>query len=199
VARDETLRVGIIGLGAGTIATYGQPGDQFRFYEINPDVEQFARKYFSFLEDSQADVQVVLGDARLSMEQESPQEYDVLVLDAFSGDAIPAHLLTQEAFEIYLRHLKPNGVIAANISNRHLDLEPVVENLGAHFGFQSASFSTHRDAETFRAASHWIVLSKNSAFWDQPDVAAGRPSEIGRYAGIPMWTDQFNNLFQVLK
>ena len=199
VPRDQPLRVGIIGLGAGTIATYGQPGDQFRFYEINPDVERFARKYFSFLEESEAEVQVVLGDARLSMEREPPQHYDVFVLDAFSGDAIPAHLLTREAFEVYLRHLKPDGVIAANISNRHLDLEPVLGNLGAHHGLESASFFTRRDADTFRAASHWIVLSRNSTFWAQPDVAAGRRSEIGRFVGIPMWTDQFNNLFQVLK
>ncbi len=125
-----TRRIGVVGLGAGTLAAYGQRGDQMRFYEINPEVEKVAREHFSFLSNSPAAVEVVLGDARLSLEQEPPQNFDLLVLDAFNSDSIPIHLLTKEAFEVYQRHLKTNGLIAVHVSNASLDLAPVVVNLG---------------------------------------------------------------------
>ena len=126
-AGGRPRRVGIIGLGVGTLAAYAQPGDSFRFYEINPMVEQMARQYFHYLGDCAGRVNVVLGDARLNLDREKPQNFDVLVLDAFSGDAIPMHLLTVEAFAIYLRHLAPEGVIAVHISNQHFSLGPVVD------------------------------------------------------------------------
>lgn len=124
-------RVGAVGLGVGTVATYGKPGDYFRFYEINPTVLEIANNDFSYLKDSAATTEVILGDARISMERESSQQFDVLVLDAFSGDSIPTHLLTKEAFDVYLRHLSADGVIAVHISNKHVNLEPVIRRLGA--------------------------------------------------------------------
>src|SRR5207248_4401523 len=124
------LRVGVVGPGAGTLAAYGRAGDVFRFYDINSGVVELARSEFTFLKDSPAKVEVALGDARLSLERERPQNFDVLALDAFSSDAIPVHLLTVEAFKTYLRHLKPGGVLAVHISNRYLDLVPVVQQAG---------------------------------------------------------------------
>jgi hypothetical protein len=197
--RRGAMHVGVIGLGAGTIAAYGQPGDVYRFYEINPEVERFARQYFKFMQDSLADVEVVLGDARLSMEQEPQQQFDVLVLDAFSGDAIPTHLLTKEAFNIYRGHLKPNGVIASNISNRHLDLVPVLVNLAHDQAMGFHSVVTRQDPDRFRAASQWFLMSANRQFLENEAVVAAAQGELGRYAQVPLWTDQANNLFQILK
>src|SRR5262249_55601895 len=125
--------VGMVGLGVGTLAAYGRPGDRFRFYEINPDVIRLAEEHFTFLKDSQAEIDMVVGDARLSLERESPQNFDLLVLDAFRSDAVPAHLLTEEAFAIYLKHLRPEGVLAFHVTNRHLDLEPVIRGAAQRF------------------------------------------------------------------
>lgn len=193
------IRVGIIGLGAGTIAAYGRPDDYMRFYEINPEVERLAREYFTYLEDSEARVDVVIGDARISMERETPQELDVLVLDAFSGDAIPAHLLTMEAFEVYQRHLRPDGVIVANISNRHVDLEPVLSPLAHHYGMESLGFLIGADPELFRSASHWCVMSRNQRFLNDHVVRSAARGDLGAYVQVPIWTDQYNNLFDLLK
>ena len=132
------LRVGLVGLGVGTLAAYGKKGDYFRFYEIDADVVRLAREYFSFLPQCAATVDVVAGDARLSLEREPPQQFDVLVLDAFSGDAIPVHLLTAEAFVVYLRHLRADGVIAVHISSRYVDLVTVVTAMARHFELESA-------------------------------------------------------------
>ena len=150
--RDRSLRVGAIGLGAGTIAAYGEPGDYIRFYEINPAVTEIATDengYFTYLRDSRARIEVVPGDARLSMERElangNPQAFDVLVLDAFAGDAIPVHLLTIEAFAIYLRELNADGVIAIHVTNRYLDLRPVIrENSRSLWIERRASASVRR-------------------------------------------------------
>src|SRR5205807_9355570 len=133
------LRVGVVGLGAGTLAAYGRTGDVFRFYDINSDVVELARSEFTFLKDSRAKVEVALGDARLSLEREPAQNFDVLALDAFSSDAIPVHLLTVEAFKTYLRHLKPDGVLAVHISNRYLDLVPVVQQAARHLSLEVRS------------------------------------------------------------
>ncbi len=144
-ARPDKLRVGALGLGVGVVASYGQPGDVFRFYEINPDVIRIAESaggYFSFLKDSRAEIQVVPGDARVSLEQElasgDPQNFDLLVLDTFNGDAMPLHLLTKEAFEIYLQHLKPDGILAINVSNRYFDLAPEVYRLADELNLGAA-------------------------------------------------------------
>jgi hypothetical protein len=197
--RRGPLRVGLIGLGAGTLAAYGQAGDYYRFYEINPDVAWLASEYFTFLKDTPARVDVVLGDARISMERESPQQFDVLVLDAFSGDAIPAHLLTKEAFDVYLRHLRPEGAIAVHISNRHLDLYPVVHRLAQHFDMRSLYFSVGESAPRRRSASQWYVMSDNGPLMENPVVRSSAHGQLGAYASVPLWTDQYNNLFRVLK
>ena len=146
------LRIGVVGLGAGTVAAWGQRGDHVRFFEINPIAELFARKYFYYLADSHAGVDVVIGDARLSIERElrdgtGVRAYDVLVIDAFSGDAIPVHLLTREAFARYKEALAPDGVLAVHVSNQYLDLRPVVRGLGQELGERVLEIESHDDLE----------------------------------------------------
>jgi tRNA A58 N-methylase Trm61 len=194
----HSKRVGIVGLGVGTLAAYANSGDQFRFYDINPDVVQLATEYFTYLRDCEGDVQTVLGDARLTMEREEPQEFDVLVLDAFSSDAIPVHLLTVEAFEVYEKHLASDGVLAVHISNRHFDLRPVVEGLADHFGMTVVDVVTgHPDDDPQeRSASNWLLLSKDAAALSGPIIQeAAEPPQEKRL----LWTDHRNNLFEVLK
>ena len=136
--KSGPIRVGAIGLGVGTVAAYARPGDLFRFYEINPEVLRLATQRFTYLADCRGTCEVVLGDARLSLEaEEPPQPFDLLVLDAFSGDAIPTHLLTREAFDVYRRHLAPDGAIAVHISNNYLNLAPVVRRLAEHCGMKT--------------------------------------------------------------
>ena len=195
----EHQRVGVIGLGAATLAAYGQPGDFYRFYEINPEVERLARRDFTFLEDCQAEIEVVLGDARLSMEREPPANFDCLILDAFSGDALPTHLITAEALELYKRHLADDGIIALNISNRHLDLERVLTPLAELHGFEYLSILVTQDVETFRSPSHWFIMSKNQEFMSSSAMVNAARGELERYVNLPIWTDQYNNLLHILK
>lgn len=197
--RRGPIRVAAIGLGTGTIAAYGQPGDLYRFYEINPVVERMARDQFSFLEASQADIEVVIGDARISMERSAPGNFDVVVLDAFSGDAIPAHLMTSEAFALYQRHLNEDGVIACNISNRHLDLERVLIPIAKANGMRYVNVLADRDEQLYRSASHWFLMTKNGQFLSSDAVTSAARDEHGTYAHLPLWTDQYNNLFRILK
>lgn len=194
----KELRVGIIGLGVGSIAGYARPGDHYRFYEINPDVETLARKYFTFLSHCQGEVEVVIGDARRSMEEEPPQRYDVLVLDAFSGDAIPTHLLTREAFALYERHLAPGGVIAAHISNRHVNLVPVLANVAREFAWQTVEVNSETDKDRAVTASQWVLLTSNAQFLADPIVQASSGT-LGQYAGVRTWTDEYSNLVPLLK
>lgn len=196
---QQPLRVAVVGLGVGTMAAYGEPGDTFRFYEINPLVERFARTYFTYLKNCPAHVEVVLGDARLSMEREEPQEYDAIILDAFSGDAIPAHLLTAEALRIYQRHLKPTGVVAIHVSNRHLDLVPVVATLSRHVGMQVCKVANSNDRGSQECTSDWMLVTSNKKFLEHQyviEAASGLSEE--RFQG-PLWTDQFSNLLDILK
>lgn len=196
-------RLGLVGLGTGTLAAYGRPGDALRIYEINPAVEQLARKEFTYLEYCQAKVEIVMGDARLSMERElaekHPQQFDLLALDAFSSDAIPVHLLTKEAFEIYLRQLKPDGVIAVHISNRYLNLRPVVETLAAHFGLGVVSISEDTEPAWWVYSTTWMLLTKNKAFLEHSTIkdVADEPEKPGK--PVPLWTDDFTNLYSILK
>jgi hypothetical protein len=197
----RALRIGGVGLGAGTIAAYGQPGDSIRFYEINPDVIRIATSgtYFTFLKDCRARVEVIPGDARLSLEREldrgEPQNFDVLAIDAFSGDAIPVHLLTAEAFQVYLKQLSgPQAIIAIHITNTYLDLRPVVLKLANRFGLRSAWISSGSDGEGVSASS-WMLLSQSN-----PLVASAASTLNGVW--LPesrLWTDDYSNLFQVLK
>ena len=181
-------RVGLVGLGAGTLAAYGRPGDYYRFYEINPLVIRVAKSEFTYLSDSAAKVDVVEGDARVSLQAEPDQRFDVLALDAFSGDSIPVHLLTREAFQIYFRHLKPDGVLAVHVSNRYLDLAPVVAKLAAALGKTAAQVVTPGDEKAQTLLATWILVGSNLEF---PRVAARDD--------LRLWTDDYSNLFQVLK
>ncbi len=198
--RERDRRIGVVGLGVGTLAAYGQAGDVVRFYEINPQAKQLAETRFTYLAGSTARVEVVLGDARLSLENEPSQQFDLLALDAFSGDAIPVHLLTREALEIYLRHLKPDGVLAMHITNRHLDLLPVMENLARHFHLHWALIPFESDKrEWWRYSNKWVLLTRDPAFLEQPAIreAATTPEPSARR--VPLWTDDYASLFAILK
>lgn len=200
-------RIGVIGLGTGTIAAYARPGDYVRMYEINPDVVHIARKYFHYLEDcAAAPVDVVLGDARLKLEQELHEsggkgnEFDVLVLDAFSGDAIPTHLLTTEAFSLYKRHLRPNGIIVAHITNSYLDLFPVVKGLAEEHGFGVTRIYWPREEESAVERTYYAMLTTDREFLDRtPEVLVNMPANFQKRRPIPLWTDRYHNLFQVLR
>lgn len=196
----ESRHVGIVGLGVGTIAAYARPGDRFRFYEINPQVEYAARTCFSFLRNAPAETSVVLGDARLRLENEPPQNFDLLVLDAFSSDAIPLHLLTREAFAVYERHLKPRGLIAVHISNRSVNLEPVLLVLAQATGMHP-SIVEHQPApgQWWMLPSTWVLLTRD------PDLLNTETSRLRARPPVParftptLWTDDFAALFPVLR
>jgi hypothetical protein len=196
--RIGPMRVATVGLGTGTIASYGREGDSYRFYEINPDVLGIARDHFSFLSDCPAEVDVVLGDARLQMEQQSPQEYDVLALDAFSGDAIPAHLLTVESFSTYLRHMRADGVIAVHVSNRHLDLRPIVAHLASIYDMQVVEVDADDQGGAADSSSSWLLVTTNEDFLNDQMVVDAATELDPPDPEIRVWTDQYSNLFQIL-
>jgi hypothetical protein len=204
-AHGEKMRVGLLGLGAGTLLTYGQPGDEYRLYEINPVVVDLANgqgDYFSFLQESPASITTVLGDARVMLERELAeghlQAFDVLVLDTFSSDSIPVHLVTKEAFALYLTHLARDGIIAAHITNLHLDLQPVLWQVARHYGLSMARVDYEGDARG-GYASHWILLSPNPALLDVPAIQERAVDLSGYSTTIRLWTDDYSNLFQILK
>ena len=193
-------RIGVVGLGTGTMAAFGRAGDYLRFYEINPQVKTVATNWFSYLHKCPGNVEVVPGDARLSLEREPPQHLDLLVLDAFSGDAIPVHLLTKEAFEAYQRHLNTNAIIAVHISNHYLDLEPVVANLARHFGYRLASIDYEESDDTWWLySSTWVLLSHNEQILNSPAIRSAASTVKTNSIKVPLWTDDFASLFQILR
>lgn len=194
---DRAVKVGVVGLGAGTLAAYGKPGDVYRFYEINPQVVRIAETEFSYLPASRAKIETVLGDARLAMEREAPQGYDVLAIDAFSSDSIPVHLITREALAVYLRHVKSDGVIAFHVTNRFLKLAPVVQQLAAEQGLRTALVVDDAD-DSDLAKTDWVLVSRSAAPLQQPKIAEVA-SSIEAVPGMRTWTDDFNNLFLILK
>jgi len=194
--RRSSLRVGIIGLGAGSLAAYAERGDVFRFYEINPLVEMLARSEFTYLSDSLGRTEVILGDGRLSLERERGQGYDLLAVDAFSGDSIPVHLLTTQALELYFRHLKPGGILALHITNTHLDLAPVVEALTRNLGKQAVMITNDRDGDREIYSATWALISSRPIN-DKAVIDAAE--ELPRRPELRPWTDDYNNLFQILK
>jgi hypothetical protein len=191
-------RIGAVGLGIGTIAAYGLPGDSIAFYEIDPLVERLARVRFTYLRESRAQLNVILGDARLSLESEAPQNYDVLVLDAFSGDAIPVHLLTAQAIALYRRHLQPNGVLAFHISSQYVDLAPVLAAEAQHAGLTAFGFHADGNANLGEFQSDWVLMSANAQFFRQPEVA-NAASPLPLRPDLPLWTDDFNSLLPLVK
>ena len=195
--------VGAIGLGAGTIATYGRPGGQFTFYEIDGAVAKIASnpRYFTFLHDSKAHVRVVIGDGRLEIAAAPDRSYDLVVLDAFSSDSVPVHLLTREAVELYLEKLRPNGLLAFHISNNYLDLKPVVGGIARALGcialaqdYVPSSKLEHRGA----SRSTWVVVARNGSTL-APLRRDPRWRRLDQNPGLPVWTDQFSNILSVVK
>jgi hypothetical protein len=190
--------IGVIGLGAGTIAAYGQPGDRIRFYEINPADIPIARNVFTYIRESGAQITFAGGDARTSLTREPPQHFNVLVVDAFSGDAIPLHLLTVEALELYRHHLAAGGVIAYHISNRHVNLEPAIALLARNAGMRAVRVSNLANDARDEFDSTWILLSDDPSFFATPDVSAhSHPAEIR--PGLRLWTDEYSSLMPVLR
>jgi SAM-dependent methyltransferase len=193
------MHVGVIGLGAGTLTTYARPIDKYTVYDINPLVLKIAQTQFTYLTDCMGPHEVVLGDARLSLERGPVQQFDVLAVDAFSGDAIPVHLLTREAFSLYWRHLKPDGVLAVHVSNRYLQLGPVVA-MGADEDKKTAkmlSFETDDRNASEESDSDWVLVTSRAGFFDQPELKVAKP--IAPIAGLRMWTDDYSNLYKILR
>jgi spermidine synthase len=195
--KGRARRVGAVGLGAGTLAAYGQPGDVFRFYEIDSRVETIANNVFTYLRESKAKIEIARGDARLSMEAEPPQRYDVIAVDAFSGDAIPVHLLTAEAIQLYQRHLQPGGIVAFHISNQYLDLAPVVQAQAEHAGLRAVIISTPDDTDTGAYSADWVLVTANEEFLAIP-VVSEASAEITPRPDLRLWTDDYSSLLPIL-
>jgi SAM-dependent methyltransferase len=194
------VKVGVVGLGTGTLAAYGRRGDEFRFYEINPQVVDVARRLVGFLSVTEARVEVVLGDARLNLEREPPQGFDLLAVDAFSSDSIPVHLITREALGLYLRHMKPDGVIAFHVSNRFLELPPVVGRLASERGLQVLLVSDEgKDGDEDHTKTDWVLIARDPAPLAAKPIAAIEPAPPEDRPHWRTWTDDYSNLVQILK
>ncbi|KAF0109755.1 MAG: ferrichrome ABC transporter permease [Chloroflexi bacterium] len=203
--RSNGMHVGVLGLGIGTLSAFGLPGDVYRFYEINPTVINLALGeggYFSYLTDSQAEIEVISGDARLSLEQElasgGSQEYDILILDVFSSDSIPVHLLDKEAFEVYLERLQPDGILALHLTNQYLDLVPVAWTLADHFNLNRILIRDPGD-KIAGFPSIWMLMARDPSLLADPDLQTRAEPMDGYVSNIRLWTDDYNNLFQILK
>lgn len=189
-------RVGVVGMGTATVAAYGKKGHTYRFYDINPEIVRIARQHFTFLGDMEQRggvVEIALGDARRSLQQEEPQQFDALLLDAFSGDSVPVHLLTREAFEIYRRHMKPGGIIAVHVSNRYLTLAPVIEKVAASIGWKTTRIGTEKDG--FNEATDYVLVTNNETFLQANPRG---PADDEPEPEASLWTDQEHNLFEIL-
>ena len=195
--KKGAIRVGVIGLGTGTIAAYGRAGDYYRFYEINPLVPRIARSEFFFLPDCKAKLQVAMGDARLSLEREAPENFDVLAVDAFSSDSIPVHLLTREAMALYFRHLQPDGILAVHISNRYLDLQPVLAGESQALGKVARLVDTEDDETQDVFGATWVLLTAPNPGFTTEELSDS--AEIEHKRTVRLWTDDYSNLFQILK
>jgi hypothetical protein len=199
----QVLKVGVIGLGAGTIAAYLKPGDTLRFYELNPRVAWVAEQFFTFQKDAPAPIEVVLGDARVQLERElaagQPRQYDLFAVDAFSSGAIPTHLLTRECAEVYRQHLQPGGLLLFHISNQAVDLVPVVRGLAEALGLDALLVETRPDESRGISRSTWMILTSNQAFLNQPEVLAAAASSDPSTGAALAWTDDFASLWGVLK
>lgn len=194
--RAQPLRIGVVGLGVGTVAAYGRAGDTIRFYEINPADVRMAQAHFSFVSDSAADVEFVVGDARLSLEREPPQQFDLLILDAFLGDAVPTHLLTRQAMEVYLRHMRDDGIIAIHVSNMHFDLYPVAAGLAAEFDLTLRAIDDPGGGALGHPSSSWVLLARDAnALSDARLTGRSRRRTTDRV----LWTDDHSNAFELLR
>jgi hypothetical protein len=196
------VRLGVVGLGVGTLSAYGRAGDVVRFYELDPDVLELAQNRFWYLKATPATLEFALGDARLSMERElklnQSQRFDVLAIDAFSSDSIPVHLITKEAIEIYAREIAADGIIAVHVSNRFLDLKPVLANIGAATGLAVRLISDAPSDESGASNTDWVLIARDAKVFDHPTLAE-KAETIDSRPEFSLWTDQFNNLIDVLK
>ena len=199
--QDRPIRVGVIGLGTGTIAAYGRKGDLYRFYDIDPHVIALAKSEFSYLADSAARIEIALGDARLAMEREPPQRLDVLAVDAFSSDAIPVHLITREALGVYLRHVRPDGIVAFHVSNRFLDLVPVVARIAREQGVHAVVVrdDPDDDDDSLRSKSDWVLVSRDAAALQRETIVDAGAVPAEDRPQWRTWTDDYSNLIQILK
>jgi SAM-dependent methyltransferase len=197
-SRKSGMRVGIIGLGTGTLAIYGKQGDYYRFYEINDLVVKVAQTDFTFLRDSDAKVEIVIGDGRLALEREPSQDFDLLAVDAFSGDSIPVHLLTKEAFAIYFRHLKPNGILAVHVSNRFLDIQSVVERLSAFLHKEAGVIHSYSNRDDRTIEAIWVLVADGRSLSDKLHTKSVS-TPVAAKAGADIWTDDYSDLFRALK
>ncbi|WAR44279.1 fused MFS/spermidine synthase [Methylomonas rapida] len=197
-ARADGRRIGVVGLGTGTLLTYGKANDYFRIYDIDPAVVELAQTYFSYIKNTAARYDIVVSDARLAMEREAPQAFDILVLDAFSGDAIPMHLLTEQALQLYLRHLRPDGVLAIHITNHYLDLRPLVSGMAKRAGYAYLLVQSEPSEELGWYRADWALLSKNQSFMQQPVLQKFKEMSAAPVESI-IWTDDFSNMFRLLK
>jgi hypothetical protein len=197
-------RVAVLGLGAGTLACYGRPGQQWTFFEINPNIERLARdqRYFTFLRDCLPDSHVVLGDARLTLARHTGQRYDAIVFDAFSSDAIPVHLMTREAVDLYLARLAPGGLLAFNVSNRYVDLRPVLAALAHDAGLAGLAREdvdlTPQDWRDGKFPSDWVVLARSADTFG-PLSGDARWRRLTASDRAPLWTDEYSNVVATFK
>ncbi len=200
---SRTRDIGVIGLGAGVIASYGRPGDTLVFYEISPRVVDIAKREFTFLKDTAAKTSLVMGDGRLSLEREAPKGYDVLGIDAFSGDSIPMHLITREAMALYAKHIKPDGVIVFQATNRYVDLPPVIKRLAAELGFEAVLVSDYPEEDQngagyWRSSTDQVLVTRNKALLASSHLKeAATPIEDRK--DLPTFTDAHHNLLRILK
>jgi len=197
-ARADGRRIGVVGLGTGTLLTYGKANDYFRVYDIDPAVVELAQTYFSYIKNTAARYDIVVSDARLALEREAPQAFDMLVLDAFSGDAIPMHLLTEQALQLYLRHLRPDGVLAIHITNHYLDLRPLVSGMASRAGYDYLLVQSEPSEQMGWYRADWALLSKNQSFMQQPVLQKFKDVSAAPVESI-IWTDDFSNMFRLLK
>jgi SAM-dependent methyltransferase len=191
-------RVGIIGLGVGSLSAYARPGDIYRFYDINPLVEKVATQKFSYLSDCRGKVEVLIGDGRLLLEQETDQHYDLLVVDAFSSDSIPVHLLTIEALQLYFRHLKPDGILALHISNLHLDLAPVIDRMRSALNKRAILITNKENDDEEIYGSDWVLMTSTRNLCDVPEIKEVA-ADLSSRKDLRVWTDNYSNLIQILK
>ena len=195
---EKSRYVGILGLGAGTIISYARTGDTYKYYEINPQVEEIARKEFYFISSSKGNVEIKLGDGRLLLEKEKSQQFDLLVVDVFSGDSIPLHLLTIQAVKLYLSHLKSDGILAFNVSNMYLDLAPVIDKSAKELGKHTLVIVNAEDEKRLIYQAEWVLMVSNPAILDAPELkAVGR--KITPRPDLRLWTDDYSSIFQVFQ